>query len=82
MQAGQIVLGGASLDEPVKEGSPIKINGSVMMAAADTEEEVREIIESDIYYKLGVWDASKVSEDEMRTRPGTRTEEKGDADTE
>ncbi|EME44769.1 hypothetical protein DOTSEDRAFT_44888 [Dothistroma septosporum NZE10] len=60
VQAGQIVLGGASLDEPVKEGSPIKINGSVLMAEADTEEEVRKIVESDIYYKSGVWDAAKI----------------------
>lgn len=39
----------------------MKINGSVMMAEADTEQEVREIIESDIYYRTGVWDKEKVS---------------------
>ncbi|KAK4610071.1 Derivative of benzaldehyde biosynthesis cluster protein C [Fulvia fulva] len=60
VQAGTVVLGGASLDEPAKEGSPMKINGSVMMAEADTEQEVREIIESDIYYRTGVWDKEKI----------------------
>ncbi|KAK4496355.1 hypothetical protein PRZ48_012335 [Zasmidium cellare] len=58
--SGLVTLGGATLDEPVKEGQPMKINGSAMIVEADTEAEVRKVIESDIYYTEGVWDASKV----------------------
>ena len=54
-------MGGASLDEPLKEGEGPKINGSVMMVEADTREEVERVIKEDIYYKEGVWDSSKVS---------------------
>lgn len=54
-------MGGASLDEPVKEGEGPKINGSVMLARADTEGEVMEKIRDDVYYKHGVWDTDKVS---------------------
>lgn len=54
-------MGGATLDEPIKEGEGLKINGSVMMVEADTREEVEKAIKEDIYYKEGVWDADKVS---------------------
>lgn len=49
------------LDEPIQEGQGPKINGSVMMAQADTKEEVMEKIKGDVYFKSGVWDESKVS---------------------
>lgn len=55
------VFGGASLDEPLKEGEGPKINGSVMVAVADTKEEVMEKIKQDVYYETGVWDMDKVS---------------------
>lgn len=55
------VFGGASLDEPLKEGEGAKANGSVMLARADTREEVMEKINQDAYAKTGVWDMSKVS---------------------
>lgn len=58
---GFIVLGGASLDEPVKEGESMKINGSCMMAEADNVDDVWEWIKNDVYYTSGVWDADKVS---------------------
>ena len=58
--SGTIVLGGASLDEPVKEGEGPKINGSVMILCADSKEEAMKIIESDIYTESKVWDLSKV----------------------
>jgi hypothetical protein len=61
--SGLLVLGGASLDEPLKEGASPKINGSVMMVEADSEAEVWEVIKGDIYYEKGVWDAEKVSFD-------------------
>jgi len=44
----------------LKEGEGPKINGSVMIIEADTKAEVEDVIKSDIYYKEGVWDASKV----------------------
>lgn len=55
------VMGGASLEEPIKEGETPKMNGSVMIAQADTKDEVLEKIRNDIYYTSGVWDESKVS---------------------
>ncbi|KAK5110116.1 hypothetical protein LTR62_006250 [Meristemomyces frigidus] len=58
--SGFWVLGGAMLDEPIKEGQGPKINGSVMMALAETKEEVMEKIRQDAYFKTGVWDESKI----------------------
>lgn len=58
--SGIINLGGAILEEPYKEGEPMKISGSAMLIAADTREEAMSIIESDIYYKSNVWDPKKV----------------------
>lgn len=54
------VMGGASLEEPIKEGETPKMNGSVMIAQADTKDEVLEKIRNDIYYTSGVWDESKI----------------------
>lgn len=59
-QAGLFVLGGASLDEPLKEGQGPKINGSILMAVADSKDEVMELIKKDIYYTSGVWDLEKI----------------------
>lgn len=59
--SGFWVMGGATLDEPIKEGSGPKINGSIMMAVADSKEEVLEKLKKDVYYSGGVWDTSKVS---------------------
>lgn len=61
VDSGLWVFGGASLDEPIKEGEPPKINGSVMLAVADTKEEVMKSVKEDVYFKSGVWDESKVS---------------------
>ncbi|KAI5359899.1 hypothetical protein Slin15195_G117580 [Septoria linicola] len=60
ISSGLLVLGGASLDEPLQEGQPPKINGSVLMAEADTKEEVMELVKSDVYYTKGVWDVEKI----------------------
>jgi hypothetical protein len=49
------------LEDTPKEGSPLKITGSVMMAVASSKEEVMEKIKSDIYADKGVWDMDKVS---------------------
>lgn len=38
--SGLVVMGGASLDEPISDPAKMKINGSVVMVEADTREEV------------------------------------------
>jgi len=60
VESGFWVMGGASLEEPVKEGEGPKMNGSVMIALADTKDEVLEKIRKDVYYTSGVWDGSKI----------------------
>ncbi|KEQ75034.1 YCII-related domain protein [Aureobasidium namibiae CBS 147.97] len=59
-ESGFWVLGGAMLEDTPKEGSPLKITGSVMMAVASSKEEVMEKIKSDIYADKGVWDMDKI----------------------
>jgi hypothetical protein len=61
VDSGLIVLGGAMLEEPIKEGVPPKMKGSVLMCVADTEEEVLERVKKDVYYTGNVWDKEKVS---------------------
>lgn len=63
-----MVLGGASLDEPLKEGVGMKSNGSVLIIESDTEAEARKIVESDVYYTAGVWDVEKVCQIESVVR--------------
>ena len=63
VSAGVVNFGGALLDDPVKEGEALKINGSAMLISADSKEDAMKIIESDIYYKSGVWDPKKVRAD-------------------
>lgn len=53
-------MGGATLDEPITEGKGPKINGSVMLALAESKEEVLAELKKDVYAKEGVWDESKV----------------------
>jgi hypothetical protein len=62
VDSGLIVLGGAMLEEPIKEGVPPKMKGSVLMCVADTEEEVLERVKRDAYWTGDVWDKEKVSE--------------------
>jgi len=38
-----------------------KMIGSVLFFEAESVEEVRKIVESDIYYSTGVWDKEKIS---------------------
>lgn len=49
------------LEEPIKDGVPPKMKGSVLMCVADTEEEVLERVKKDVYYTSDVWDKEKVS---------------------
>lgn len=55
-----MTFGGATLEEPVQEGSPVKANGSAMLVQAATREEALKVVEGDVYVKSGVWDLSKV----------------------
>ena len=49
------------LEEVPKEGEPLKMLGSAMVALASSKEEVLEILKNDIYATSEVWDFSKVS---------------------
>jgi uncharacterized protein len=61
VDSGFLLMGGATLDEPIKEGEGPKINGSALIALAESKEEVLEKLKEDVYYKTNVWDADKVS---------------------
>ena len=60
MQQEVFVLGGASLDEPLQEGEDMKMNGSVAIVRASTQEEVLDLLKRSVYYTAGVWDPTKV----------------------
>jgi len=51
---------GAILSEPVVDPAAPKIEGSVMLARAETREEVVEQLRRDTYFTSGVWDWEKV----------------------
>ena len=48
------------LETPPKEGEPLAINGSAMMAVAASREEVLAKMNEDVYARTGVWDMDKV----------------------
>lgn len=48
------------LEDTPKEGEALKIKGSVMMALAETKEQVLEKLKADVYAKGEVWDFSQV----------------------
>ncbi|KAI9701609.1 MAG: hypothetical protein M1836_001665 [Candelina mexicana] len=54
-------LGGALLETVPKEGESLKIKGSVMLALAESEEEVLVALKDDPYYRSNIWDWEKVS---------------------
>jgi len=49
------------LEEPIREGVPPKMKGSVLMCVAESEEKVWERVRKDVYWEGGVWDREKVS---------------------
>ena len=51
---------GATLEEHTAEGESLKINGSIMLALAESKDEVIHALKQDVYYKSGVWDWEKV----------------------
>ncbi|KAJ6000767.1 hypothetical protein N7481_001176 [Penicillium waksmanii] len=50
---------GAMLNAHPAEGETPSFKGSMMLALAENEEEVRKILENDIYVRSGVWDMEK-----------------------
>jgi uncharacterized protein len=60
VQSGQVVLGGATLAKPVQEGESPEMTGSFMIIKADSEEQVRKMLESDVYVSGGAWDVENM----------------------
>jgi hypothetical protein len=60
VKRGLILFVGGVLEEPPKEGEPLKLKGSAFMAYAASKEEVLDQLKNDIYTTSGVWDLSKV----------------------
>ena len=60
VEAGKVVLGGAMLSKQPKQGEQPDMLGSCMIIKADSEEEVREMLENDIYAKGGAWDVKNM----------------------
>ena len=56
IEAGQMVFGGAMLSKQPKEGEQPDMTGSVMIVKADSEQEVKDMLENDVYAKAGAWD--------------------------
>lgn len=52
-------LTGAMLESHPAEGETPAFQGSMMLAVAENEAEVRAILENDIYAHSGVWDLAK-----------------------
>ncbi|KAJ5603856.1 hypothetical protein N7537_006812 [Penicillium hordei] len=57
--AGKLVDGGAIFEKHPKEGKDALFKGSVIVYSANDAEEVRAILEKDVYATSGVWDLSK-----------------------
>ena len=51
---------GAILSEPISDPQNPQITGSVMLAVAESKEEVVRQLKEDIYFKSGVWDWDRV----------------------
>lgn len=61
-ESGLFTFGGGLLEAPPSEtGGKLLINGSAMVAVADTEAEVRALLAKDVYAKTGVWDVENAT---------------------
>ncbi|MCJ1468312.1 hypothetical protein MMC07_006940 [Pseudocyphellaria aurata] len=60
VKKGFWTFGGATLDQVPEEGKKLQINGSIMLALAESKEAVLEVLKEDVYCKSGVWDWEKV----------------------
>ena len=61
VESGFWKLGGALLDEELKDGETPKINGSVLLAWAESKDEVLAALKEDIYSTSAVWNWEKVT---------------------
>ncbi|KAI1393299.1 uncharacterized protein F4822DRAFT_7456 [Hypoxylon trugodes] len=61
VEAGTIVMSGPTLTtHPKPPDKGLDINGSVWLVRANLEDEVRSLVDDDVYAKLGVWDLDNV----------------------
>ncbi|KAL8795689.1 MAG: hypothetical protein Q9195_001927 [Heterodermia aff. obscurata] len=51
---------GAILSEPISDPQKPQMTGSVMLAVAESKEDVVQQLKEDIYFKSGVWDWDRV----------------------
>ena len=51
---------GALLEERLKKGEPYKINGSFLLASAESSDQVIERLKSDVFFKNRIWDWEKL----------------------
>ncbi|KAF4545774.1 Fungal specific transcription factor [Lasiodiplodia theobromae] len=58
--SGTLVVGGGTYEQHPVEGKPARQTGSMIIYAAESADEVWEIIKSDVYAAHGVWDLDKV----------------------
>ncbi|RSL49384.1 hypothetical protein CEP53_009169 [Fusarium sp. AF-6] len=58
--SGTLPVGGAIFEKHPVDGEPALFKGSVVVYSAESIDEVRTIIENDIYATAGVWDLEKV----------------------
>ncbi|KAI9855545.1 MAG: hypothetical protein M1824_006047 [Vezdaea acicularis] len=68
-------LGGTYLDEVPKEGEALKFRGSILLALAESKEEVVDALKSDVYFKTNVWDWEKVIYTQSKAVPGQQRHE-------
>jgi uncharacterized protein len=59
IEKGQVVFGGAMLTKQPAEGESPDFTGSCMLIKANSEEEVKDLINGDEYAKAGTWDIAK-----------------------
>ncbi|KAF6224074.1 hypothetical protein HO133_010648 [Letharia lupina] len=60
IKSGFWKLGGAILEEVIKEAQGPRIKGSIMLAFAESKEDVLKALQEDVYFTQGVWDWNKV----------------------
>ncbi|RSL92572.1 hypothetical protein CEP52_013738 [Fusarium oligoseptatum] len=58
--SGTLPAGGAIFEKHPVDGEPALFKGSVVVYSAESIDEVRTIIEDDVYATSGVWDLEKV----------------------
>jgi uncharacterized protein len=60
VESGQVVFGGATMAKQPADGEAPELTGSAMLIKANSEQEVRDLIEKDEYAKAGTWDVPKM----------------------